>query len=68
MFLRISEIIMKNLKLHTFLKHAGCPRGKGGHQIQTITDKGGRGVKKSNILPDILCEWPRIFLLIISMQ
>ena len=52
-------IIMTNLKLHTFLKHAGCPRGEGGDQISTITEKGGgRGVKKFNILPDVLCEWP----------
>ena len=45
---RISEIIiMTNLKLHTFLKHAGCPRGGGGggNQIRTMTDKAGRGVK-----------------------
>ena len=57
-FLRsISEIIIvTNLKLHTFLKHAGCPRGKGGDQIWTMTDKGGGG-KKFNILPDVLCEW-----------
>ena len=60
MFLRgISEIIiMTNLKLHTFLKHAGCPRGEGGYQIRTMTDKGGRGVEKSNILQDVLCQWP----------
>ena len=32
--------------------------GRGGYQIQTMTDKKGRGVKKSNILPDILCECP----------
>ena len=47
-FLRsISEIIIVTyLKLHTFLKHAGCPRGEGGDQIWTMTDKGGgRGVK-----------------------
>ena len=56
MFLRkISEIIiMKNLKLHTFLKHIGCPRGEGGHQIRTMTDRGEGG--KSNILSDIPCE------------
>ena len=37
---------MTNLKLHTFLKHAGCPRGERGHKIRTMTDKGGgRGVK-----------------------
>ena len=44
-FLRsISEImIVKNLKLYTFLKHAGCPRGEGGDKIWTMTDKGGRG-------------------------
>ena len=31
MFLsKISEIIIvKNLKLHKFLKHSGCPRGEG---------------------------------------
>ena len=69
MFLRrISEIVMRNLKLHTFLKHAECRRWEGGHQIRTITDKGGRGVKKSNILPDSLCEWPLIFLFIVNMQ
>ena len=48
-FLRgISEIIrMTNLKLHTFLKHARCPRGEGGgYQIRTMTDKGGKGGKK----------------------
>ena len=38
---------MTNLKLHTFLNHAECPRA----------DK-GEGVKKSNILPDVLSEWP----------
>ena len=56
-FLRsIREImIMTNLKLHTFLKHAGCPRGEGGDQISTIR---GEGSKKFNILPDVLCEWP----------
>ena len=45
MFLRgISEIkIMENLKLHTFLKHAGCPMGEGGYQIRTMTDKEGGG-------------------------
>ena len=34
-FLRsISEIIIvTNLKLHTFLKHAGCPRGEGGDKF-----------------------------------
>ena len=54
---RISEIIiMTNLKLHTFLKHAGCPRG-GGNQIRTMTDKAGRGVKKSKILLHVRCEW-----------
>ena len=44
-FLRsISEIIIvTNLKLPTFLKHAGCPRGEGGDQIWTMTDKGGGG-------------------------
>ena len=59
-FLRtISEIIIvTNLKLRKFLKHAGCPRGEGSDQIWTMTDKGGRGVKKFNILPDVLCEWP----------
>ena len=58
-FLRsISEIIIAtNLKLHTFLKHAGCPRGEGGDQIWTMMDK-WEGVKKLNILPDVLCEWP----------
>ena len=25
--------LMTNLKLHTFLKHAGCPRGGGGGQL-----------------------------------
>ena len=25
-------------------------------------DKGGRGVKNFNILPDVLCEWPLMFL------
>ena len=41
-FLRsIREIMMTNLKLHTFLKHAGCLRGEGGDQISTITEKGG---------------------------
>ena len=39
-------IIMTNLKLHTFLQHAGCPRGRGSNQIRTMTDKGERGVKK----------------------
>ena len=57
-FLRgISEIIiMTNLKLHTFLKHAGCPRGEGGCQIRTMMDKGEKRGKKPNILPDVLCE------------
>ena len=32
-------MIMTNLKLHTFLKHAGCPRGEGDGQ-------GGEGDKK----------------------
>ena len=41
---RISEIIIvTNLKLHTFLKHAGCPREEEGDQIWTMTDKGGKG-------------------------
>ena len=55
---RISEIIiMTNLKLHTFLKHAGCVRGEGSHQIgQWWTS--GKGGKKSNILPDILSDVP----------
>ena len=58
-FLRsIGEIMMTNLKLHTFLKHAGCPREEGGDQIWTMEDKGERGVKKLNILLDVLCEWP----------
>ena len=53
----ISEIIiMTNLKLHTFLKHAGCSRG-GGLPNSDHDGKGGRGVKKSNILLDVLCEW-----------
>ena len=55
-FLRsISEI---TIVTNTFLKHAGCPRGEEGDQIWTTTNKGGRGVKKFNILLDILCEWP----------
>ena len=33
-------------------------KGGGGDQIWTMTDKGGEGVKKINILPDVLCEWP----------
>ena len=47
-FLRsIGEIIMvTNLKLHTFLKHVGCPREERGNQIWTMMDKGGGGVKK----------------------
>ena len=46
MFLRsIGEIIIvTNLKLHTFLKHVGCPGGGGGgqgdDQLWTMTDKG----------------------------
>ena len=58
-FKEISEIIIiTNLKLHTFLKHAGRLRG-GGHQIRKMTDKGRKGVKnKSNILPNVLCKWP----------
>ena len=36
-------IIMTNLKQHTFLKHAGCPREEGGYQIRTMTDKGEKG-------------------------
>ena len=41
-FLRsISEIIIViNLKFHTFLKHVGYPRGEGGDQLWTMTDKG----------------------------
>ena len=62
MFLRtISKIKkMTNLKLqlHTFRKHAGCPREEGGYQVRTMTDKGEKGGKKSNILQDVLCEWP----------
>ena len=48
MFLRtISEIIIvTNLKLHTFIKHAGCPREEEGYQIRTMTDKGEKGNKK----------------------
>ena len=44
-FLRsIGEIIMvTNLKLHTFLKHVGCPRGERVDQIWTMMDKRGRG-------------------------
>ena len=44
MFLRtISEIIiMTNLKLHKFLKHAGCPKGEGG---VTKFGQSGKGVK-----------------------
>ena len=39
----ISEIIiLANLKLHIFLKPAGCPRG-GGHQIRAMTDQGEGG-------------------------
>ena len=39
----VSEIIiLANLKLHIFLKPAGCPRG-GGHQIRAMTDKGEGG-------------------------
>ena len=34
--------------------------GRGTHQIQTMTDKGGAGGKKSNILPEVLCERPVI--------
>ena len=54
MFLRtISEIIITtNLKLHKFLKHAGCPKGEGGYQIRT---RGERG-KKFDILSDVLCR------------
>ena len=44
---------MTNLKLHTFLKNAGCPKGEEGHQIRTMTDKWGKRVKKSNIFPDV---------------
>ena len=33
-------------------------RGRGGDQIWTMTDKGESGVKKFNILADVLCEWP----------
>ena len=52
MFLRrISEVNNNNDK-------SKIARGKGGHQIRTMTNKGERGVKKSNILPDVLCEWP----------
>ena len=45
MFLRgISEIIIIiNLKLHTFLKHAGCPRGGGGVPYSDNDGQGGRG-------------------------
>ena len=47
---RISEIIiMTNLKLHTFLKHAGWPRGEQGHQIRTMLDKGGKGGRGKKI-------------------
>jgi hypothetical protein len=30
----------------------------GGSLIRTMPDKGGGGVWKSIIWPDILCEWP----------
>ena len=35
-------------------------KGEGGHQIRTMMEKEGKGGggKKSNILPDVLCEWP----------
>ena len=53
---------MKSLKLHTFLKYAGCPRwgGGGGRSPNSDNDEqggGGEGDKKSTILPDVLCEW-----------
>ena len=32
-------------------------KGEGGYQFRAMTDEGGgKGVKKSNILPDVLCE------------
>ena len=56
---RISEIVImtNHTRLHTFLKHAGYPRG------EVITKFGQlrtrrEGGKRSNIVPDILCEWP----------
>ena len=42
-------------KIAYILKHAGCPRG-GGRSPNSDNDEQGRGDKKSNILPDVLCE------------
>ena len=36
-------VIMTNLKLHTFLKHAGCPRGGG---ESPNSDNDGQGGEK----------------------
>ena len=38
-------IIVTNLKLHTFLKHAGCPRGEGESPNSDNDGQGGEGVK-----------------------
>ena len=39
--------------------------GRGGNQIWTMTQGGGgEGVKKFNILLDILCEWPLRYILV----
>ena len=39
-------IIMTNLKLHTFLKHARCPRGEGESPNLNNDGQGGEGGKK----------------------
>ena len=45
-FKGVSEIIiMTNLELHTFLKHAGCPRGEGLSNSDNDGEGRGEGVK-----------------------
>ena len=66
-FLRkISEINSNNdkSKIAYILKACWMSKGGGGgsHQIRTMTDKGERRVKESNILPDVLCELPLTIL------
>ena len=40
--------MMTNLKLHTFLKHAGCPSGGGGGAPNLDNDRErGKGGKKT---------------------
>ena len=70
MFLRsISEIIIvTNIELHTFLKHARCPKGEGVTKFgqrwtrgRGGTDKGGQGYKNLKFCRTSFVNGPFVF-------